>query len=123
MTAQKKTSPIPAGKVSLYERLVSSIPEVERKGADNPYTSLNGNMFSLLHSPEGRLALRLPADEREKFLKKYKTSLFEAYGAVMKEYVAVPDPLLQKTSELKKYFALSYEYAKTLKPKPTKKKR
>jgi hypothetical protein len=38
--------------------------------------------------------LRLPKDEHEKFLKKYKTTLFEAYGAVMQEYVAVPDALL-----------------------------
>lgn len=58
------------------------------------------------------------------FLKKFQTTLFEAYGAVMKEkeYVAVPDTLLANTKELKKYLTLSYEYAKTLKPKPTKKK-
>lgn len=40
----------------------------------------------------------------------------------MKEYVAVPDALLKKTKVLQKYFALSYAYAKTLKPKPTKKR-
>ena len=57
----------------------------------------------------------------EKFLKKYKTTLFEAYGAVMKEYVAVPDDLLPKTKKLKKYLALSFAYAKTPKPRPTKK--
>jgi len=122
MSAQKKKSPIPAEKVALYEKLVATLPGVERKGADNPYTALNGNMFSLLLSPEGRLALRLPKDEREQFLKKYKTTLFEAYGAVMQEYVAVPEALLKKTKELEKYFALSFAYAKTLKPKPTKKK-
>src|SRR5215467_12000235 len=96
----KKASPIPAEKVEAYEKLVATLPEVERKGADNPYTALNGNMFTLLHSPEGRLAIRLPEDERDKFLKKYKTKLFEAYGAVMKEYVAVPDALLKKPKEL-----------------------
>jgi TfoX/Sxy family transcriptional regulator of competence genes len=122
MSAKKK-SPIPAEKVALYEKLIATIPAVERKGADNPYTSLNGNMFSLLLSPEGRMALRLPEAEREKFLKKHKTSLFEAYGTVMKEYVAVPDALFKKTTELQKYLAMSYEYAKTLKAKPTKKKR
>jgi hypothetical protein len=37
------------------------------------------------------LAIRLPEDKRQEFLKKYKTTLFEAYGAVMKEYVTVPD--------------------------------
>jgi TfoX/Sxy family transcriptional regulator of competence genes len=76
-------------------------------------------MFTLLH--QSRLAIRLPEHEREKFLKKYKTSLFEAYGTVMKEYVAVPDNLLPKTKELKKYLELSYSYSKTLKPKQTKK--
>ena len=118
----KKKSRIPAEKIELYDKLVATISDVERKGADNPYTSLNGNMFSLLHSPEGRLALRLPADEREKFLKKYKSDLFAAYGVVMKEYVAVPEALLQRTKELQKYFAMSYDYAKTLKAKPTRKK-
>ena len=103
-----KPSPIPAERVALYEKLLARHPEIERKGADNPYTALNGNMFSLLLSPEGRMALRLPEDEREKFIKKYKTKLFEAYGAVMREYVAVPDELLKNTKELGKYFDLSY---------------
>jgi TfoX-like protein len=107
--------------VELYDKLIATIPEIERKGAANPYTSLNGNMFTLLHQ-SSRLAIRLPQDKRDEFLKKYKTNLFEAYGAVMEEYVAVPDSLLDKPKELQKYLALSYEYAKTLKPKPTKKK-
>ena len=115
MPAAKKTSPIEA----LYDKLVATIPEIERKGDANPYTSLNGNMFTLLH--QSRLAIRLPENEREKFLKQYKSSLFEAYGTVMMEYVAVPDDLLPNTKELKKYLELSYSYAKTLKPKPTKK--
>lgn len=119
----RKKSRIPAEKIALYEQLLATIPEIERKGADNPYTSLNGNMFSLLHSPDGRLALRLSEVEREKFLKKYKTTLFEAYGVVMKEYVAVPDALLGRTRELQKYLAMSYEYAGTLRPRPTRKKR
>jgi TfoX/Sxy family transcriptional regulator of competence genes len=122
LSAQKKKSPIPAEKVALYEKLLASQPEVERKGADNPYTAVNGNMFSLLLSPEGRMALRLPKEERERLLKKYKTAQFEAYGAVMQEYVAVPDALLAKTKELQEYFRRSYAYAKTLKPKAAKKK-
>jgi hypothetical protein len=116
-----KKNNIPAEKLALYEKLVATNPKVERKGAANPYTSLNGHMFTYLN-PSGKLALRLPSDEREKFLKKYKTTLFEAYGAVMKEYVTVPDSLLQNTKELQKYFVLSYQYAGSLKPKPSKKK-
>jgi hypothetical protein len=120
MSAQKKNH-IPAEKLELYEKLVATNPKIERKGAANPYTSLNGHMFTYLN-PSGSLALRLPTDEREKFLEKYKTTLFEAYGAVMKEYVTVPDSLLKNTKELQKYFALSYQYVGRLKPKPSKKK-
>jgi TfoX/Sxy family transcriptional regulator of competence genes len=117
-TAKKGT--IASDKVALYDKLIATIPAIERKGAANPYTSLNGNMFTLLH--QSRLAIRLPEDEREAFLKKYKTTLFEAYGTVMGEYVAVPDVLLKNTKELQKYLAMSFEYVKTLRPKPTKKK-
>jgi hypothetical protein len=108
-------------KVALYEKLIATIPGLERKGDANPYTSMNGNMFTLLHQ-SSRLAIRLPEDKREEFLKKYKTGLFEAYGVVMKEYVAVPDAMLKDTKELKKFLEFSYEYAKTLKPKPSRKK-
>jgi hypothetical protein len=120
MGTQKKAA-APADKVEFYEKLVATNPQVELKGAANPYTSLNGNMFSYLH-PSGRMALRLPEAERGKFLKDHQTTLFEAYGVVQKEYVTVPDALLKKTSELQKYFEISSAYVKTLKAKPTKKK-
>jgi len=119
MTA-KKASPA-SEQVMLYNKLIATIPKLERKGAANPYTSMKGNMFTILHQSR-RLAIRLPEDEREQFQKKYKTTLFEAYGTVMKEYVTVPDALLKKTKELQKYLELSYEYAKSLKSKPTRKK-
>ena len=118
--AAKKNN-IPADKLELYEKLIATNPEIERKGAANPYTSVNGHMFSYLN-PAGSLALRLPEEAREKFLKKYKTTLFEAYGAVMKEYVTVPDSLLKNTRELQKYLDLSYQYVQTLKPKASRKK-
>src|SRR3982751_664061 len=79
----------PAASVALYDALLATIPAVERKGATMPYTSVHGNMFSLL-TPDGTLALRLPAAEREAFLKRYETGLCEQYGVVMKEYVRVP---------------------------------
>jgi len=109
-------------KLELYEKLIATNPSVERKGATVPYTSVNGNMFSYL-SKEGKLELRLPAGEREAFLKKYKASLCEAYGKVQPEYVEVPDALLSSTRELKKYFDCSYAYASSLKSKPTAKKK
>ena len=119
-TTQKHN--IPADKLELYEKLVRTNPSLKRKGAANPYTSLNGHMFSYLN-PQGVLALRLPQDARQKFLTEYNTTLFEAYGCVMKEYVSVPDNLLGNTKALQKYFEISYEYIKTLKPKPTTRKK
>ena len=115
MSAKSKAA-APVERVELYDKLVATNPEVERKGAANPYTSVNGHMFSYLH-PSGSMALRLPEGEREKFLKSYKSTLFHAYGVVQKEYVTVPDDLLTKTKELAKYFEASYQYAKSLKPK------
>ena len=117
----KAAAVAPADKLELYEKLVATNPSVERKGAAMPYTSWNGHMFSFLTST-GRLALRLPTDVREAFLKKYKTKLCEQHGSVMKEYVEVPDTLLKRTQELQKYFDLSHAYVGSLKPKSPNKK-
>jgi hypothetical protein len=120
--AKPSAGAVPLEKLELYEKLVATNPNIERKGATVPYTSLNGHMFSYL-SKDGKLALRLPAGEREAFLKKYKAKLCEAYGRVQKEYVEVPDSLLSSTRELKKFFDCSYEYVGSLKPKSTTRKK
>jgi hypothetical protein len=104
--------------LELYERLVKTVPGVERKGVTLPYTSRNGHMFSFV-TQAGRVALRLPDEERNAFLSKYRTVLCEQHGVVMKEYVLVPDALLARTSELKPWFAKSHAYVGSLKPKPT----
>ncbi|MDA4130870.1 MAG: hypothetical protein OK457_08875 [Thaumarchaeota archaeon] len=119
MVAKKAIgSSIPSEKVELYDKLIESHSDIKRKGATLPYTSLNGNMFTLL-SKTGTLAIRLSSADREAFMKKFKTTPFENYGVIMKEYVAVPEELFENTKEMKKYLDMSYDYAKTLKPKPT----
>jgi hypothetical protein len=105
-------------KIELYNRMVASHPDAILKGDTVPYTSLNGHMYSFL-SKGDEVTLKLPADERVKFIEKYKTRLAENYGIVQKEYVVVPDTLLQNTDELKHYFEISYQYTSLLKPKPT----
>src|SRR5215471_16392558 len=117
----KSAPKAPAESVALYDALLATNPEIKRKGATMPYTSVNGNMFSLL-TPDGTLALRLPTAEREAFLKRYETTLCEQYGVVMKEYVRVPAALLRNTRALAKYLDVSYRHACSLKPKPTSKK-
>jgi hypothetical protein len=110
-----------ANALPFYDALIATAPSVERKGAAMPYTSVNGHMFSFL-TKSGRLALRLPEQERDAFLKKYKSKLCEQNGAILKEYVEVPAALLVKTRELKPIFDRSHAYVAALKPKPSKKK-
>ena len=116
--ATKKETQMYAAKLALYEKLIATNPAIERKGDTMPYTSLNGHMFSVL-AKDGSLGLRLSKEDREEFIKKHNSELMKQYGVVMKEYVIVPDKLLANTKELEKYFDLSYEYVKSLKPKPT----
>jgi hypothetical protein len=65
--------------------------------------------------------LRLPPAEREAFIHKYETKLFEAHGTVLKEYVLVPESLAEQTEVLKGYFAAGFDFVKGLKPKAGKK--
>ena len=120
MNTKKDEKTVPSEQLALYDRLIRTHPDIERKGMKLPYTSFNGHIFTFL-SETGVLAIRLSNEEREAFLKKYATTLMESHGAIMKEYVAVPENLLKNTKELKKYLTISYEYVKTLKPKPQKK--
>ncbi len=120
--SKKTASPAYAANLAMYEKLVATNPAVERKGDTMPYTSVNGHMFSLL-TKEGTLILRLAPDDQSAFLEKYQSKVPVQYGAIMKEYVEVPDSLLSKTRELKKYFDRSYAYVSSLKPKPASKKK
>jgi hypothetical protein len=103
----------------MYEALVSTVPGVDRKGAANPYTSRNGWMHSFLDK-EGSVSIRLGKDELESFLEKYVTERSVQYGSVMKDFAVVPDDLLG-TDELGDWFARSWDWVGTLKPKPAKK--
>jgi hypothetical protein len=84
-----------------------------------PYTSRNGHMFSFLDA-SGTMALRLSADDRATFMEQYQTTIAEQYGRQMKEFVVVPDDLLERTDELGTWLGRSHEWIGTLKPKPTK---
>ena len=118
----KKTSAAPPEAIAAFDKLIALNPKIERKGATMPYTSMNGNMFSLL-TPTGAMILRMSEKDREAFNKKYNMGVVMQYGAVMKEYVEVPDSLLRNTKEAKKYLDMSFEYAKSLKPKGMAKKK
>lgn len=111
---------VPPEKRALYAQLIATHSEIELMGGDKlPYTALNGNMFSQM-SKEGKLGLRMSAPDREAFMAAYDAVPFMNYGAVMREYVEVPDSLLQDTTALMSYLEKSYAYAQELKPKNSK---
>lgn len=121
MTPNKKTS-VPEDKLRLYERLVDSVDGAETKSNfGSGYTAVNGNMYSMI-SKHGVVGIRLPEPDRTEFIERYDTEVFRADPAwpPAKEYVAVPDKLLEDTATLVPYLQRSYEYALTLRPKPTK---
>ncbi len=114
--AKKKKRLIPDDVIAQYEKIVSVIPDTPIKGAASAYTSLNGHMFSFVDK-ESIMSLRLPKEEREKFLKKYNSKLSEQYGSIMREYVLVPKDLFDNTRTMRRYFKISYAYVSSLKPK------
>jgi hypothetical protein len=109
MTIAEKT-------LAAYEKLVATVGGLERKGRAMPYTSVHGNMFSFL-TKEGALALRLPQETRDELLKKKRAAPCEQHGKVLAEYVELP---IEKG---RPWFAQSFAYAKTLKPKKSAKKK
>jgi len=125
MAAAKKQVSVPPDQLRLYEALVASTPGIESKSNFGAaYTAINGNMYSMI-SKYGVVGIRLPEPDRAAFLEKYHATIFRADPAwpPNKEYVAVPDDLLKDTAALRPYLKASYQYAKTLRPKPTPKKK
>ncbi len=102
-----------------YRLVVSNFPGVEVKGKANPYTSLNGNMFSFLDK-SGSLCLRYPKADRVAFLEEHKLPPVTQYGAIMKEYVSVPAHIAADPTALNACFETCVTYAKSLPVKATK---
>jgi len=106
----------PADRLALYEELVASVDGVERKGAANPYTSRHGHMTSFIDK-EGEVSIRLDKADRETFIEHYATRISMQYGKQMKEFVVVPDGLLERQDEIRPWFVRSWEWVETLGPK------
>ncbi|MEW7007401.1 hypothetical protein [Lentilitoribacter sp. EG35] len=104
-----------------YKTLAESEFGEKVKGKANPYTSINGNMFSFLDK-EGTLCLRLSKADLANFMAEHDVPPVKQYGAVMKDYVSIPHPVLDDQKRLKEVFGKCLDNAKSLPAKPTKKK-
>ena len=113
--------PGPTEALELYtaavDRGTSGVPV---KGAKNPYTSLNGHMFSFLDA-DGGMALRMSDELRESFAADFETGPVIQYGATMRGYTSIPDDLFHDTEALAEWFDKAHAWIGTLDPKPTKK--
>ncbi len=110
---------VPADRLALYRRLVEATPEAaEKSNFGSAYTAVNGNMYSII-SKHGVVGLRLPPDDRAAFMERYTTDLFRGDPAwpPAREFVAVPDDLLERTDELMPYLERALAFTLTLKPK------
>lgn len=103
-------------RLAIYDRLVATNDKFERKGKTVPYTSANGYMFSLLNK-DAELGIRLPKASGKQFMETYNATEFRSHGAVMRDYVKIPEELLDNLELLAKYLDESYEYVMTLPPK------
>ena len=106
----------PADRLELYEELVASVPDVERKGAANPYTSRNGYMTSFIDK-EGEVSLRLGKEEIEEFIEEFDSRTSMQYGKQMKDFVVVPDDILERLDDVRPWFIRSWEHTGSLPPK------
>ncbi len=103
-------------RLKLYDHIVSQCPKFERKGKKMIYTSANGYMFTLLNK-DAEIGIRLSKEAQNTFKENYNATEYRSYGAVMRDYVKVPDQLLNDTDLLVHYFNESYNYVMSL---PTK---
>ncbi|MCD2259188.1 hypothetical protein [Psychroserpens luteolus] len=102
--------------LKFYDSIVEQCPDFERKGKKMIYTSANGYMFTLLNK-DAEIGIRLSKASQEAFKEKYNATEYRSYGAVMRDYVKVPEALYTEIQLLVDYFNESYNYVMTLPPK------
>lgn len=103
-------------RLQIYDDIVELCPGIERKGKTMPYTSANGYMFSLLNK-DAELGFRFHKEDCKIFMEKHQTGIFKSHGAIMKDYVLIPENILQEKELLAGYLNKSFKYVMSLPPK------
>ena len=102
--------------LKVYDEIVNYSSRYKRKGKTMPYTSSNGYMFSLLNKT-GELGIRLSKADQEQFKALYDATIFKSHGAIMKDYVKVPQELLENTQLVGSWIDKGFDFVNSLKPK------
>ena len=103
-----------------YDKLVEGCPRFDRKGKTVPYTSANGYMFSLMNK-EAEFGIRLSKESQDKFNAEHGTGPFKSHGATMRDYIHVPNKLMEDQDLMRSYLNESFDFVMSLPPKITKK--
>jgi hypothetical protein len=103
-------------KLALYDQIIAKVDGLERKGKTMPYTSVNGYMFALLNKA-CEIGIRLSKEDQRAFKEKYNATHYESYGAVMRDYVKIPERLHNDLDLMAELFHQSFSYAQSLPPK------
>ena len=110
------SDPIRQQRLAIYDAIVADNPHFDRLGKTMPYTSANGYMFSQLNK-DNELGIRLPKPAQEAFKKAHNATIFKSYGAVMKDYVRIPDHLFDTPGLIGATLEEGYQFVMSLPPK------
>ena len=105
----------------VLERLAAEHEGLTVKGKKTAYLAMNGNMFAFVDDT-GQLCFRFSEDDKKAYNAAHGTGDVIQYNAVMRGYVRVTDEIFEDGSKLSALFSDSVKFAKTLSPKPTKKR-
>ncbi len=118
--AWKKVSPAVC---EVLEEILAGYPAEKRKMFGSPTFFINNNMFAGAH--EDSLILRLSSRDREEIgADRDEAGPFEPLaGRPMREYVALPEPLLADREWLAGWVERSFSFTSSLPPKEKKPKK
>lgn len=116
----------PAELIELFTSILPDGPAIEKRQMFGyPCAFVNGNMFTGLH--QEALIVRLGENDRERLIEESGATQFEPMpGRPMREYIALPQALLDDREKLAELIASAKEFAAALPPKvrkPRKKKK
>ncbi|MGD8534446.1 MAG: TfoX/Sxy family protein [Candidatus Aminicenantes bacterium] len=108
--------------ITLLDKMLLSFDCQKRMMFGYPVYFVNNNMFTGTH--QHNVFLRLSESDREEILSKGdEFSPFEPVkGRIMKEYVVLPDSILNDSRKLQKWLNRSYDYVSSLPKKELKSK-
>lgn len=116
----------PASLIELFTSVLPDEPTIEKRQMFGyPCAFVNGNMFTGLHQES--VIVRLDEDDRTRLIEEIGAKQFEPMpGRPMREYVALPQAVLDNRDRLTEIISTARDFAALLPPKvkkPRKKKK